>query len=120
MSPAPDRGHTFTEQYRHECEVRYVLAMPTRLQRAAYLDSLVKYRGQASADRLRADVAAAWRAAREAPVPNDERPAPAPFGAVHNPLNPAPPSPAEGSFPNLPHEGPLRRVGCVDSEGWAR
>ena len=52
-----DRGHTYSEQYRHECEVRYVLAMPSREQRAEYLDSLVRKRSAAAAERLRQDVA---------------------------------------------------------------
>jgi hypothetical protein len=40
-------GHTYTEQYRHECEVRYICARPTRQERAEYLAGVDKRRGAA-------------------------------------------------------------------------
>lgn len=61
-------GATWSEEHRHACEVRYVLAMPSREERAAYLDALPRFRGKAAAERLRADVAAAWRARRAQPA----------------------------------------------------
>ena len=52
MTAAP-LGFTYTEQHRHECEVRWVLAMPSRAQRTAYLDPMPKWRGEAATQRLR-------------------------------------------------------------------
>lgn len=53
---------TTSEQYRHECEVRAVLAMPSD-RRAGYLDLVAKVRGKhdpQAAQRLRNDVYRAW------------------------------------------------------------
>lgn len=49
------------EAKRHACEVDYVLAMPSKAERNAYLALVAKARGQAAADRLRDDAMAAWR-----------------------------------------------------------
>lgn len=59
-------GPTWSDAHRHACEVRYVLALPGRLARRVHLDGIERRRGAVAADRLRADVAAAWRAARGA------------------------------------------------------
>ena len=42
-----DRGFTWSEQYRNECEARYVLAMPLE-KRRAWLAELEKKRGDIS------------------------------------------------------------------------
>lgn len=42
--------------------MRFVLAMPSRVQRAGYLMDVEKQRGKGAADRLRDDVRAAWKA----------------------------------------------------------
>lgn len=102
-----ERGYTWTEQYRHECEVRFLLSMPTRAQRAAYLDGLERKRGDAAVARLKADLTAAWRAARGAPSPREVGPRPPAAGPVHlegEPLEQAIPR-VVGSFPPLPHGG---------------
>lgn len=57
------RAYTYSEQFRHECEVRYVVALPTRQQRLDFLAAVEKRRGEAAARRLRDDVQQAWAAA---------------------------------------------------------
>lgn len=44
------------EQYRHECEVRSVLAMGNKLRMKEYMDLCEEKRGKAAADKLRKDV----------------------------------------------------------------
>ena len=62
MLPDNDpRGPTYSERHRHACEVRYVLAMPNKERRRAYLDAVEKLRGKAAAQRLRDDVLKAWK-----------------------------------------------------------
>lgn len=56
-----DRGHTYSDQYRHECEVRYVLSLPGKERRRAYLEAVDKLRGKAAGDRLRQDILKAWK-----------------------------------------------------------
>jgi hypothetical protein len=53
-NPAP----TYTETFRHECEVRYVANLPSDDRRTAYLEEVDKCRGQAAYFRLRRD---AWQ-----------------------------------------------------------
>jgi hypothetical protein len=55
------RGPTYTEAHRHACEVRYVLAMPDKNRRRAYLEGVEKARGKSAADRLREGVMKAWK-----------------------------------------------------------
>ena len=52
--PAP----TYTEDFRHECEARYVAALPSNDRRAEYLDKVHDARGDVEYFRLRS---AAWR-----------------------------------------------------------
>ena len=52
---------TYSEQRRHECEVRMILNMSSRIQRKGYLDGVEAKRGKAAADRLRVDVIRGWR-----------------------------------------------------------
>ena len=56
--------HTWSEEWRHECELRAVLAM-SKTSREAYFNGvkdpnergIIAIRGQAAADRIRADLA---------------------------------------------------------------
>ena len=111
------RGYTWTEQYRHECEVRYVAAMPTRQQRADYLDAIEQRKGgKPRADALRRDLRALWQA-RRAPLPPAGEPRAASVVAVHSGVNgqaEATP-PGLGSFLGHPHGGDSDPVTCVDS-----
>jgi hypothetical protein len=50
---------THSEEHRHACEVRAVLAMPTG-QRKVFLDLVEKKRGAAAAQQLRNAVYRAW------------------------------------------------------------
>jgi hypothetical protein len=52
--PEPDVLFTWTEAYRHACEVRYVQRLDPH-SREAYLQGVERKRGQAAAQRLRAD-----------------------------------------------------------------
>lgn len=112
------RGPTWTEAHRHACEVRHVLALPSRGHRAAYLEAVAAKRGQPAADRLRADVQSAWAAARSAaPPPPGDSPAPASPGSVHLGVN-APRTvsvPAHGSFLAPPAAGSSDPIKGVES-----
>lgn len=47
-----------SEGWRHECEARSILALPTLAERRAHLEALEKRRGKAEADRLRSTMLA--------------------------------------------------------------
>lgn len=52
---------TYSEAWRHECEVRHVVdRIPTRELRNAFLARVSAIRGQAAADQLRADAMRLW------------------------------------------------------------
>ena len=53
-SPAPAIPFTWSEAYRHVCEVHYVQGLEPDA-REAYLQGVAKKRGQAAAQRLRRD-----------------------------------------------------------------
>mgnify|MGYP001179142926 CR=1 FL=1 len=42
------------EEWRHECEARAILSLPTLAQRRAWLEDLERRRGKDEADRLKA------------------------------------------------------------------
>lgn len=111
------RGFTYTEQHRHECEVRFVLAMPSRARRAEYLDGVTHRRGQAAGDALRQAVAEAWHAARKAPTPQQGGSSGAQRGSVHPTGERTPKGgyPGLGSFLGDRHEGDSSPVECVES-----
>jgi hypothetical protein len=115
LTDADPRGYTYTEAWRHECEVRHVLKMATRQQRAEYLDGVERKRGKAPADRLRRDVATAWRAAREkqTPHPLGEESGVARSCAVH--LSSERGAPGFGSFLSPGQQGAQTRAFRVDS-----
>lgn len=132
------RGYTYTPQWRHECEVRYVLAMPTKAARQRYLFGdapkdaqgrpmrtrpdgsrysmgIAWHRGEEAAQRLIDDVRAAWRGTWKPQLPGgDEAGA---IGAVARGLSGArhDGAPEGGSFPAAPGGGPLRRGVPVES-----
>jgi hypothetical protein len=51
-----------SEAWRHECEARHVINMPTLEQRRAYLAGIEDKRGAAAAAALRATIEALWKA----------------------------------------------------------
>ena len=51
---------TYTEEWRHECEINSVLRMPTRERHAAYLALVERHRGKAAADRIKQELLRAW------------------------------------------------------------
>lgn len=59
---------TSSEEWRFECECRYVLNMRKREQRRSYLDGVRKKRGEAAALRLEDGVRAMWEVRRGANV----------------------------------------------------
>ncbi|MBN8493221.1 MAG: hypothetical protein J0M00_17575 [Burkholderiales bacterium] len=108
---------TCPAQLRDECELRYVLSLPTKAERADYLDRAERFDGKASTDCLRQRVAAGWAAAREAGTPIPcmcEAAAAAASRAGNGEL------PVNGSSLVDPREGALRRAGGVVSEVAAR
>lgn len=132
MSAPLERGHTWSEAWRHECEVRFVCSLPSQQARHRYLEGdptaqprairgVRQQRGDAAADRLTADAralwATGWRAVAPATPKGREGASPvhrAPLGERTNTV------PGSGSFPAASHGGPLRRDSCVDSGVSAR
>ena len=51
-----------SEEWRHECEARYILKLPSLEQRRAWLADLERRRGKAAVDRLRDTMSQLWRA----------------------------------------------------------
>jgi hypothetical protein len=88
---------------RDECELRYVLGLATKAERADYLDRAERFDGKASTDSLRMRVAEGWAAARAAgtPVPCRCDVAPGAAAAVHHAVN----RPGNGSSLDHPHAG---------------
>ena len=64
-SPAAP-GPTYSEQFRHECEVRYVADLPGTAARVEYLRMVVDKRGYPAGKRLRDDAVAELKRRREA------------------------------------------------------
>ena len=112
-----ERGYTWSQEWRHICEVRFIIDMPTRDRRTAYLEGIARRRGQAAANALRRDVRAAWDSRRETPPPPGDGPRVPSVGAVHLGVNAAGQGipPGLGSFLVPPHEGDSDPVKCVDS-----
>ena len=54
---APD-----SDEWRHECEARHILALPALADRRAWLEAIEHRRGKADADRLRQTMGAIWQA----------------------------------------------------------
>lgn len=51
-----ERSRLSSEEYRAECEARYVLNMATRADRARFIQAVSERRSQAAANKLRADI----------------------------------------------------------------
>ncbi len=130
MAAAQDaRGFTYTEQHRHLCEVRYVLNLPTRMARLAYIDGAIgpdgarikgirQVRGDQAADRLRDDVRDAWAARRSSPPPpGGVEPRAARASRSLHAVNEG--MPVDGSFLGPADGGDSDPVGCVVSEAVA-
>lgn len=49
-----------SEAWRHECEARSIMNMPTLEKRRAHLAAITKIRGQAAADRIRETMSILW------------------------------------------------------------
>jgi 5-enolpyruvylshikimate-3-phosphate synthase len=54
-----------SEAWRHECEARYIAALPSLAERRIYLTEVERRRGKAEADRLRATMKALWKAKKQ-------------------------------------------------------
>jgi hypothetical protein len=109
-------AHTCPAPQRDECELRYVMSLATKAERAEYLDRAERFDGRARTDALRRRVADAWHAAqgRHTPLPCRCEAARA-AADVHHRVNEQVNTPGDGSFPAPTLAGPLRREGCVDS-----
>lgn len=57
MCRPDDPGPTYTKAFRHECEVRYVVGLPSNERRTEYLNEVHKARGFVDYQRLRS---ASW------------------------------------------------------------
>lgn len=57
-----------SEQYRHECEVAYILRLPSKRERAGYLGMVRKHRGDEAADKLEGAVYYAWKLQKQTPT----------------------------------------------------
>jgi hypothetical protein len=60
LSPSIDRGHTWSEAWRAECEARMVASLP-RSQRLDYYEHIAKRRGEDAARALSAAVRDVYR-----------------------------------------------------------
>ena len=60
-------AYTYTEAYRHECEVRHRVKkhFPDGMAMKSELNEIEKFRGKEAADKLRADCRRAWAKRRE-------------------------------------------------------
>jgi hypothetical protein len=56
-----------SEQFRHECEVAYILRLPTKRERAGYLGKVRQHRGNEAADKLEGAVYYAWKLQKQTP-----------------------------------------------------
>ena len=56
-----------SEAWRHECEVRAILALPTLADRRAWLEKLEAKRGKKEADKLRKKMGEIWDREHEVP-----------------------------------------------------
>lgn len=54
-----DRGPTWTEEWRKECEIRWVLTL-SKPARVAFYAQVAKHRGEPTARALMAEVSAEW------------------------------------------------------------
>lgn len=54
-----------SEEWRHECEARYIAALPSLAQRREWIQALEHRRGKAEADRLRTTMKALWKAKKQ-------------------------------------------------------
>lgn len=50
-----------SEQFRHECEVDYIIRLPSKQERIGYITNVRKHRGIAAAEKLEGDVYRAWK-----------------------------------------------------------
>lgn len=117
-SPMASRGPTHTEHWRHECEVRYIISMPGREQRAGYVDAVAKRRGQPAAERLRASVRQLWSSSsHHCATPSPQGGAAAGHDGASSPLGELHHigAPVEGSSLDLPPAGHSNPVECVVS-----
>jgi hypothetical protein len=57
-----------TEEFRHECEVAYILRLPSKRERAGYLGNVRKHRGDVAADKLERAVYHAWQLQKQTPT----------------------------------------------------
>lgn len=53
---------SYSEEWRAECEARYICNLPTLPRRRQMLADIERIRGKAAADKVRANVAAVWQA----------------------------------------------------------
>lgn len=53
-----------SEEWRHECEARYILNMDTKTERIEQLKRIEKHRGTAERDRLEKTILQLWSARR--------------------------------------------------------
>lgn len=51
---------SYSEAWRHECEARWILKLPSLQERRDWLASLEKRRGQAEVERLKATMQQLW------------------------------------------------------------
>jgi hypothetical protein len=115
------KGHTYSEAYRHECEVAYVCDLPTVDQRRDYLDYCDRKRKPEQAARLRSDVRTLFLARRQgggAPFPQQSAAGDAPSVGVNRAVNDGS-GPGFGSFLGTAHEGNSNPDRRVDSGGTA-
>lgn len=63
---------TYSEAWRHECEARWILKLPSLDERRAWLASLEKKRGQAHVEQLKRTMRKLWEQRQPTPTPASE------------------------------------------------
>ena len=50
-----------SEEFRHECEVAYIIRLPSKKERIGYITNVRKHRGIEAAEKLEGAVYRAWK-----------------------------------------------------------
>ena len=55
-----EQKYTWSEEFRHECELNMIMKKKTREERRSYIDGVERIRGIESANKIRSDILKLW------------------------------------------------------------
>lgn len=55
-----DKKYSWSQQYRHECEVKMIMGKKLLVDRRSYIDGVERIRGVESANKIRSDLLKLW------------------------------------------------------------